>query len=96
MMNVVFVGMQILILILRRNFEWVQLFQLVIVFFFGMLIDLNMMLTEWMASENLPINTIVQIAGCTILGFGIALEVKCGSVTKPGEGITIAINKVTG
>lgn len=94
MMNVVFVGMQILIL--KRNFEWVQLFQPVIVFFFGMLIDLNMMLTEWMSSENLLINTIVQIAGCTILGFGIAMEVKCGSVTKPGEGITIAINKVTG
>ncbi|MDY5388165.1 MAG: hypothetical protein SPG50_06030, partial [Muribaculaceae bacterium] len=26
----------------------------------------------------------------------IALEVRCGSVTMPGEGITIAIHKVTG
>lgn len=43
-MNVFFVVFQILIL--RRNFEWVQLFQLVIGFFFGMLIDLNMILTE--------------------------------------------------
>ena len=24
---------------------------------------------------------------CTILGIGIAMEVKCGSVTMPGEGI---------
>ena len=94
MMNAVFVVMQILIL--RRNFEWVQLFQLVIGFFFGMLIDLNMMLTEWMASDNLLVNALVQIAGCTILGFGIAMEVKCGSVTMPGEGISIAIHQVTG
>ena len=93
-MNAIFVVAQILIL--RRNFEWVQLFQLVIGFFFGMLIDLNMYLTEWLLSETLWINAIVQIAGCTILGIGIALEVRCGSVTMPGEGITIAIHKVTG
>lgn len=94
LMNAVFVVAQILIL--RRNFDWFQLFQLVIGFFFGMLIDLNMYLTEWMLSETFWINAIVQIAGCTILGVGIALEVKCGSVTMPGEGITIAIHKVTG
>ena len=44
LMNAIFVVAQILIL--RRNFEWVQLFQLVIGFFFGMLIDLKMYLTE--------------------------------------------------
>lgn len=68
MMNAIFVVLQILIL--RKNFEWVQLFQLVIGFFFGMLIDLNMVLTEWMVSENILVNALVQIAGCTILGFG--------------------------
>ena len=94
MMNAIFVLAQILIL--RRKFEWVQLFQLVIGFFFGMLIDLNMYLTEWLMSDTLWINALVQIAGCTILGIGIAMEVKCGSVTMPGEGITIAIHKVTG
>lgn len=85
MMNAIFVVLQILIL--RRNFEWVQLFQLAIGFIFGMFIDLNMVLTQWMISENILVNALVQIAGCTILGFGIAMEVKCGSVTMPGEGI---------
>ncbi|MCQ2202037.1 MAG: DUF6198 family protein [Bacteroidales bacterium] len=94
MMNAIFVVAQILIL--RRDFEWVQLFQLVIGFFFGMLIDLNMYLTEWLLSDNLIVNALVQASGCTILGIGIAMEVKCGSVTMPGEGITIAIHKVTG
>lgn len=94
MMNAIFVVLQILIL--RRNFEWVQLFQLAIGFIFGMFIDLNMVLTQWMVSENILVNALVQIAGCTILGFGIAMEVKCGSVTMPGEGISIAIHKVTG
>ena len=61
LMNAIFVVAQILIL--RRNFEWVQLFQLVIGFFFGMLIDLNMYLTEWLMSDTLWINALVQIAG---------------------------------
>lgn len=39
MMNAIFVVLQILIL--RRNFEWVQLFQLAIGFIFGMFIDLQ-------------------------------------------------------
>lgn len=93
-MNVIFVVAQILIL--RRDFELVQLFQLVIGFFFGMLIDVNMILTEWLLSEQLWVNALVQVVGCTILGTGIAMEVKCGSVTMPGEGISIAIHKVTG
>jgi len=94
LMNFIFVICQIIIL--RRKFEPVQLFQLVIGFFFGMLIDLNMLLTEWMLSDSLPVNALVQLVGCTILGLGIAMEIKCGSVTMPGEGITIAIHKVTG
>lgn len=93
-MNFIFVVAQILIL--RHRFELVQLFQLVIGFFFGMLIDLNMLLTGWIASDSILINTLVQAAGCTILGIGIAMEVRCGSVTMPGEGITIAIHQVTG
>ena len=94
LMNALFVVAQIAIL--RREFEWVQLFQLIVGFFFGTLIDLNMLLTGWIAYDTLPLNALVQIAGCTILGIGIALEVRCGSVTMPGEGITIAISKVTG
>ena len=92
-MNAVFVVAQILIL--RKNFELVQLFQLLIGFFFGLLIDFNMLLTGWIDYQNLICNSLAQIAGCTILGFGIAMEVKCGSVTMPGEGITIAISRVT-
>lgn len=94
LMNALFVVAQMVIL--RGNFEWVQLFQLAVGFFFGMLIDLNMLLTGWIAYDSLPLNALVQVAGCTILGTGIALEVRCGSVTMPGEGITIAISKVTG
>lgn len=93
MMNFILVFLQILIL--RRRFDPMQLFQLVIGFIFGWLIDLNMYLTSPLACTSLLSKAAAQFAGCTVLGAGIAFEIRCGSVTMPGEGISIAISQVT-
>lgn len=93
-MNFVLVGLQIIIL--RHRFEWVQLFQLVIGFLFGWLLDLNMSITSlFMADGGLIWQITAQIVGCTVLGIGIAFEIRCGSVTMPGEGLPAAISKIT-
>lgn len=84
------------ILVLRRRFEAVQLFQLLVGFVFGSMIDMNMWLTQWLHPTALWAKALAQWAGCTILGFGIALEVRCGSVTMPGEGFPVAISLVSG
>lgn len=84
------------ILILRKRFELVQLFQLLVGFVFGSLIDLNMLLTNWLMPATLVSKIVAQVVGCTVLGLGIALEVRCGSVTMPGEGFPVAISRVTG
>lgn len=94
MMNAFFVALQVLIL--RRKFELVQLFQLVVGFFFGWLIDFNMWLTDFISCNAFAMKALVQLAGCTVMGIGIAFEIKCGSVTMPGEGISIAVSKVSG
>lgn len=93
-MNFVFVIAQILLL--RRRFEPVQLFQLLIGFVFGWFIDLNMAATQWLVCEDIGTEALVQFAGCSVMGFGIAMEVKCGSVTMPGEGLPVAISRLTG
>lgn len=84
------------LLVLRRRFEPVQLFQLLIGFLFGTFIDVNMRLTSWLTPEPLWQQAAAQVAGCTILGLGIALEVCCGSITMPGEGFPVAVSQVTG
>lgn len=84
------------ILVLRRRFEAVQLFQLLVGFVFGSLIDVNMALTTWLVPATLAEKIMSQIAGCTVLGLGIAVEVRCGSVTMPGEGFPVAVSTVTG
>lgn len=93
-MNVLLVAAQVGVL--RRKFEPVQLFQLLIGFVFGMLIDVNMALTEWLLPAAWWQQALAQVIGCTVLGLGIALEVRCGSVTMPGEGFPVAVSRVTG
>ena len=92
--NIIFVALQIMIL--RRRFEIFQIFQLLIGWIFGLLIDLNMLLTADIACDGLLECAIMQFAGCTIMAVGIAFEVRCGSVTMPGEGLPVAISQVTG
>jgi uncharacterized protein len=84
------------VLVLRRQFELIQLFQLVVGFVFGSLIDVNMLLTGWLVPTVLWQKALAQVAGCVLLGMGIAVEVRCGSVTMPGEGFPVALSRVTG
>jgi len=93
-MNFVFVILQILVL--RKRFNPLQLFQLVIGLVFGWLIDLNMMITSGLVCDTLWSKILIQFAGCSVMGVGIAFEVKCGSVTMPGEGLPVALGRVTG
>lgn len=93
-MNFLLVGLQILIL--RRRFQAVQLFQLILGFLFGFLLDINMWLTSAIVCDTVATQIVVQLLGCAVLAVGISLEIRCGSVTMPGEGITVAVNKATG
>lgn len=94
-MNVILVLAQIIVL--RRKFEPIQLFQLLIGFVFGFLLDINMMLTSYFSTyETIPVQIVAQFLGATILGVAVAIEIRCGSITMPGEGIQVAIARVSG
>lgn len=93
-MNIILVTAQILVL--RKRFEKIQLLQLVVGFLFGAMLDINMAITSYFDYTAIWSQIIAQLAGATILGAAVAAEIRCGSVTMPGEGIQIAICKVTG
>lgn len=93
-MNIVLVALQIAVL--RRRFDPAQLFQLIIGFLFGILIDINMALTSYIDYSSLWVQIAAQFTGCSIMAIGISMEVRCGSVTMPGEGIQVAFANVTG
>lgn len=93
-MNFILVGLQVLIL--RKRFQPVQLFQLLLGFVFGAFLDANMAVTEVFEPDTLAGECLLQFVGCTVLAVGIGFEIRCGSLTMPGEGITIAISQVSG
>lgn len=93
-MNVILVLAQILVL--RSRFEKVQLFQLVVGFIFGAFLDINMWITSVFTYESLTNQICAQFIGATVLGVAVAAEIRCGSVTMPGEGIQVAVARVTG
>lgn len=93
-MNTVFVILQILLL--RRRFKMVQLFQLIVGFVFGWLLDVNMAISSFINYNSLWVGILAQFIGCTILGIAVSFEIRCGSVTMPGEGIQAALSQITG
>lgn len=84
------------IAVLRWHYEAIQLLQLVIGFVFGAMIDLNMWLTAPIECSTLYAKALTQFCGCTVLALGVSLEVRCGSITMPGEGFPVALSRVTG
>lgn len=92
-MNFLFIGLQILIL--HQRFPRIQLFQFIIGFVFGFLLDVNMWLTSIIVCNTILWKVAVQLMGCVLLAVGISLEIRCGSVTMPGEGIVVAVGKAT-
>ena len=97
-MNFIFVFLQILIL--RRRYQPIQLFQLVIGTLFSVFLDANMALTEPLSAGPGAAGVawglfLVAVAG-VVMGVGVACEVRCRSVMMPGEGIQVAIAQVTG
>jgi uncharacterized membrane protein YczE len=93
-LNGLFVVCQILVL--RRNFQPIQLLQLLIGIVFGALIDLNMALTSVLQCDTLPVQCAVALLGCTVMAVGVSFEIRCGSITMPGEGLPIAISRASG
>lgn len=93
-LNVILVLGQIIVL--RSRFQIIQLLQLLIGVIFGILIDASMQITSILTSQNLPIRFFEMLVGSTVMALGVAMEIRCASITMPGEGLPAALSKKTG
>lgn len=84
------------IIVLRRAFQPVQLLQLFIGVVFGVLIDASMILTEYLTTSDILIQLVEMVAGSSVMALGVAMEIRCASITMPGEGLPAALSKQTG
>ncbi len=92
-MNAIFVFLQIILL--RRKYHPIQLLQLALGFFFGYFLDLNMMLTIHFEWTNLILCIIQLLIGGAAMALGISLEIITHLIMMPGDGIALAITRLT-
>lgn len=83
------------IALLRRDFQPVQLLQMLVNVVFSWVIDVSMALLAGFSPQGIVAQVLGVIAGCAVLAFGICIEVAPQVIVVPGEGAVRAIAQVT-
>lgn len=89
-MNLVFVGLQALIL--RRRFKPVQLLQIPVVVVFGLLNDAALWVVCGVTHSAYWQQWILVAIGIVLVGIGVAFQVKAQTTALAGEGLILALS----
>lgn len=80
------------ILILRKNFQLIQLLQIPLSFLFGWFTDFGMWVVSYFPVTSYTMRLLMVIIGVIILAFGIALSVIADVILNSGEAFVKAIS----
>ena len=80
------------ILILRKNFQLIQLLQIPLSFLFGWFTDLGMWIVSFIPVNFYPARLMMVLIGIVILGFGISLAVTANVIMNSGEAFVKAVS----
>ena len=89
--NVLMILLQIVLL--RKEYQLIQLVQLPVALVFGFFIDFAMFLLSGLQPSNYIYQWTLCLLSCVIIAFGVFLEVKANVTYLAGEGLSIAISK---
>ena len=92
--NLIFIILQPVLL--RRDYQPIQLLQIVVNIVFSWFIDVSMNLLGWLEPQTIAVELIVLLLGCAVLGFGISVEVAPDVLLVPGEGLVGALTAASG
>ena len=82
------------ILILRKNFQLIQLLQVPLSFLFGWFTDLGMWIVSFIPANTYPVRLAMVVIGIVILGFGISLSVIANVIMNSGEAFVKAVSDI--
>ena len=80
------------IVVLRKNFQLIQLLQVPLSFLFGWFTDFGMWMVSGIPIPHYFIRIVMVMIGVIILGFGIALSVTANVILNSGEAFVKAIS----
>ncbi|MCD8018305.1 MAG: DUF6198 family protein [Clostridiales bacterium] len=92
LMHCVFIFLQIVIL--RRQYELIQLLQLVVAVVFGYLTDFAVWVIRPISCDGYLMQWLLCLIGIALVAIGVSFEVVANVVTLAGEGLVLAICKV--
>ena len=84
------------VVILKKEFKPLQLFQLAVTFIFGFFTDLGVTLTSVFRAGDYPGQWVLCLVSCPVIALGVALEVKAGLIVLPMEGLLSVLSRKTG
>ncbi len=79
------------ILLLRKDFQWMQLLQIPLSFLFGYFTDFGMWILSGIQPQDYWFRAALVIAGTVILGFGVSLSVMANVIMNSGEAFVKAV-----
>lgn len=79
------------IILLRKQFQPIQLLQVPLSFIFGWFTDLGMWLVQFIPVRSYAVQLLLTLTGILILGFGIALSVIADVIMNSGEAFVKAL-----
>lgn len=91
-MHITLIALQILLL--RRQYDPIQLMQLPVALIFGSLTDLSVWALGDLSYSSYPEQWGLCIIGILLVGLGVSFEVNAHAVTLAGEGMVLAVCKV--
>lgn len=80
------------ILILRKNFQMIQLLQIPLSFLFGYFTDFGMWCVSFLPADVYTVRLACVLCGVVILGFGISLSVIANVIMNAGEAFVKAVS----
>lgn len=83
------------IILLRKNFQLIQLLQIPLSFLFGWFTDLGTRMVSVIPADTYPVRLLMVLLGVAVLGFGIALAVIANVIMNSGEAFVRAVSDIT-
>ena len=83
------------ILLLRKNFQPIQLLQVPLSFLFGWFTDFGMWIMSFIPADTYPLRLVMVFVGIVVLGFGISLAVIANVIMNSGEAFVKAAADIT-
>lgn len=82
------------IILLRKNFQFIQLLQIPLSFLFGWFTDFGMWIVSFIPVKSYFIRLVMVFIGIFILGFGISLSVIANVIMNSGEAFVKAVSDI--